>query len=77
MISLAGGNGERARQAVDLVAGVIAVVLGLGAAAVLDSRRLASIQGAYSALFRADPALPAEPEKPDRGCGDWRCGGLD
>lgn len=74
VICLAGGKGERARQAVDLLAGVVAgvvvgelillvdpggpllqavaaVVLGMGAAAAIDSRRLAYIQGAASALF--------------------------
>ncbi|MCZ2404084.1 FUSC family protein, partial [Paenarthrobacter sp. Z7-10] len=74
IICLAGGKGERGRQAVDLLAGVIAgvvvgelirwwnpgstllqavlaVVLGMSAAAALDSRRLAYIQGAASALF--------------------------
>ncbi|MHA7244992.1 FUSC family protein [Paeniglutamicibacter antarcticus] len=74
VICLAGGKGERARQAVDLLAGVIvgvmvgelirwwnpggallqavlAVILGMGAAAALDSRRLAHVQGAASALF--------------------------
>ncbi|MBG0739532.1 FUSC family protein [Paeniglutamicibacter antarcticus] len=74
IICLGGGKGERGRQAVDLLAGVIAgvavgelirwwnpgssllqavlaVVLGMSAAAALDSRRLAYIQGAASALF--------------------------
>lgn len=74
IICLAGGKGERARQALDLLAGVIvgvvvgelirwwnpgsallqavlAVVLGMSAAAALDSRRLAYVQGAASALF--------------------------
>lgn len=74
VICLAGGKGERARQAVDLLVGVlagvlvgeairhwgpqsvllqvaIAVVLGMGAATILDPRRLANIQGAASALF--------------------------
>lgn len=74
VICLAGGQGERARQAVDLVAGVLAgvlvgeivrytgsgsgvfqvvvvVVLGMLAAAAIDYRRLAYIQGAASALF--------------------------
>lgn len=74
IICLAGGTGERARQAVDLVSGVVAgvvvgelvrfawpgsgtiqvaavVVLGMLAAAAIDYRRLAYIQGAASALF--------------------------
>lgn len=74
IICLAGGQGERARQAVDLVSGVVAgvvvgeavrftwagsgviqvvvvVVLGMLAAAAINYRRLAYIQGAASALF--------------------------
>lgn len=59
-----------------LLQAVLAVVLGMSAAAALDSSRLAYIQGTATA-FRLGPTSPAEPGQPHRGRGDRRCPGPD